>query len=310
MVGTGEPLLVAIDSGQTAIKISVGDGPPLALPGLRANASLLPQLADAVGQAASQVTGPLQVAVGTCGLTRPDNDPERLLRLCEPYGVTRVLLAHDSVTSFLGALGDRRGVTVAAGTGVIILGVGEREVARVDGWGNVIGDTGGGHWIGREALEAVLRAHDGRGPATLLTDVVRHRFPDLDRVPTQLQADPDYVRVVASFARDTDRLADTDPVAGSICDRAGEELAFSAATAVDRIGEADRTNPLICLIGGVSAGARVRAACVAALRRRWPAFVPFPAQGDGLAGARALPSVPAGHPLSHRIAVAAVPAGR
>ena len=36
----------------------------------------------------------------------------------------------------------------------------------VDGWGPWLGDDGGGAWIGREALRAVLRARESRGPAT------------------------------------------------------------------------------------------------------------------------------------------------
>ena len=43
------------------------------------------------------------------------------------------------------------------------------EAARAGGWGHMIGDEGSGYWIGREALAAVMRASDGRGPATRLT---------------------------------------------------------------------------------------------------------------------------------------------
>jgi N-acetylglucosamine kinase-like BadF-type ATPase len=35
-----------------------------------------------------------------------------------------------------------------------------------------MGDAGSGYWLGRAALDAVMRAHDGRGPATALTEVV------------------------------------------------------------------------------------------------------------------------------------------
>ncbi|MDT3318074.1 hypothetical protein Q9S71_14695 [Microbacterium sp. KSW4-11] len=44
------------------------------------------------------------------------------------------------------------------------LAVGDRDTARVDGWGWTMGDAGSGFWIGREALTAVMRAHDHRGP--------------------------------------------------------------------------------------------------------------------------------------------------
>jgi N-acetylglucosamine kinase-like BadF-type ATPase len=294
--------VIAIDSGQTAIKVRLGSEQPLSFPGLRANSSLLPQLADVVGKVAEQAgPGPRKVYVGTCGLTRRDNDPVELLRLCEHYGVESVILAHDAATSFLGAIGDRRGVVVAAGTGAITLGVGVETIARIDGWGNVIGDAGGGYWIGREALDAVHRAHDGRGPETSLTPVVERRFPDLESAYIELQTDADWVRIVASFAQQVASLAAQDSVAAAICEEAGRQLAHSAATAVERIGEAGQENPVISLVGGTLSGGAVRHSCVAALQERWPDFVPFPAQGTSLDGAAALGKLDPAHPLFGQI---------
>ena len=40
------------------------------------------------------------------------------------------------------------------------------RAARAGGWGYVLGDEGSGYWLGRQALRAVMRAADGRGPAT------------------------------------------------------------------------------------------------------------------------------------------------
>jgi len=63
-----------------------------------------------------------------------------------------VLVTDDAVTAHLGALGGEPGVVVAAGTGAIALGVGESGAsARADGWGTLLGDDGGGYWIGRRS---------------------------------------------------------------------------------------------------------------------------------------------------------------
>jgi N-acetylglucosamine kinase-like BadF-type ATPase len=303
-----ESHVIAIDSGQTAIKVRIGSGRTYSFPGLRANSSLLPQIADVVGELARDLDGrPLRVLVGTCGLTDRDQDPEALLTLCEPHGVVSVSLAHDAITSFLGAVGNRRGVVVAAGTGAITLGVGAERIARVDGWGNVMGDAGGGYWIGREALDAAMRAHDGRGPATALTALVQQRFPDLDGAYIELQTNPDWVRTVAAFAQGVTTCAESDEVAAHICLSAGEHLAHSAATAVDRIGEAGQDNPLISLVGGIVSSGPVREACIAALAGRWPAFVPFPAEGSALDGTAALEGLSPTHPLWARVARASRP---
>ena len=161
------------------------------------------------------------------------------------------MLAHDSITSFLGALGDVSGAVVAAGTGVVALGVGRHSVARVDGWGNIMGDAGSGYWIGREALDAVMRAHDGRGGPTALTDVVRERWPDLESAYIELQAAADRVRLVASFAQPVAELAATDPIAADICRRAAGELATTATAALTGTAEPGDGDRAVCAIGGI-----------------------------------------------------------
>lgn len=300
------PALLAIDSGQTAIKVRGSDGFEHSFPGVRTNTGVLPQLAEAI-RASVQLAGHpyREVAIGTSGLGEDESDPAALLRATAALGIGRVLLAHDSITSYLGAVGLRQGVVVAAGTGVVTLGVGWRRISRVDGWGNIIGDAGSGYWIGRRALDAVMRAYDGRGPATALTDVVRGRFPDLDKAYIQLQTDPDRVRLIARYARPVAALAETDAVACAICLDAGAELALSGATAARTIAEpGDAGPPLIALIGGLFSASAVRESCVANLRLSWPDFEPFEAIGDGLDGAQALPDVSLDSPLATRIAAA------
>ena len=64
----------------------------------------------------------------------------------------RVLVTNDAVTAYLGALGDQPGAVIVAGTGAIALAAGDDGWARADGWGTLLGDDGGGYWIGRRAL--------------------------------------------------------------------------------------------------------------------------------------------------------------
>ncbi len=300
------PALV-VDSGQTDIRVRAygGEGFAASYPGVRTNAALLPQLAAVIGAAtrAAGRTFPV-VAIGTSGLTDVDNDPDRLLGLCRDDGVVEVRLAHDSITSYLGALGLRHGAVVAAGTGVVTLGVGPAGIVRVDGWGHVMGDAGSGLWIGREALSAVMRAFDGRGPRTALTEVVRERYPRLESAYIEIQADPDWVRTVASFAKPTAALAASDPVAGEICRAAGAELALSGITALARAGLEDDPAPRVALIGNIMLSPVVRAACEAGIRRALPAATVVSGGGDGLAGAELLLAVSRDDSLAAAVTIA------
>ncbi len=298
---------LSLDAGQTGTKVRLdadGSAPiEFVLPGVRTDTALLPQLSR-VAHEAYRRTGhaAATVAYGVSGLTDDGADVAELLALLGDIGTTRVLLAHDSVTSFLGTLGDARGAVIAAGTGVVTLGVGGSRVARVDGWGNIMGDAGSAYWIGREALDAAMRAYDGRGPETALLDTLRNRWPSVEDAYIDLQNDPNRVRVVASFAASVTELADADSTAGRICLQAARELSSSVVAALTRVGEPAGVYPapdvsVVSAIGGVFRSKMIRARFEDLVREAVPSVEIQPPRGSGLDGVAALPELAAAHPL-------------
>ncbi len=302
---------LSIDAGQTTMKVRVISGDHehnLTFPGIRTDAPLLPQLAVVASEAAT-MTGvrPEIMTAGVSGLTLADSDPAALAAMLRVAGIAEAVLAHDSTTSFLGALGDQQGVVVAAGTGVVTLAAGATHVARVDGWGNIMGDAGSGYWVGREALDAVMRAFDGRGQATALTDVVQARWPVLPDAYIELQGADDRVRLVASIAADVARLADSgDRVAVSITTRAAQELAHSAITGLRLVGELEDPQARVCAIGGIFQSTMLLDAFVSSLRTSGLHQGVVAPLGDGLDGAVALASLPAGHAFESHLVRASV----
>lgn len=146
-----------------------------------------------------------------------------------------VAVAIDAVTAHLGALGGRSGAIVALGTGAIALGTDAHEIwHRVDGWGHLLGDRGGGAWIGNRGLETAIRAHDGvdaSGAALLVR--ARDRFGDPIEWPAQLYTRDDRAGVLAGFAPDVVELAAAGDVAATaIMTAAGEEAARSGVAAL------------------------------------------------------------------------------
>lgn len=297
--------ILAIDAGQTGIKVRLG-GHDIVFPGIRTDEPLLPQLV-AVAHGAVERTGvPASViAAGVSGLTTREADAAALLARIDDAGVREVLLAHDSTTSFLGALADGRGAVVAAGGGVVTLAVGRDSVARVDGWGYLMGDAGSGYWIGREALDAVMREYDGRGPATRLTDVARERWPDLAQAYISLQSAEDRVSIVASFAEPVARLAsDGDAVSQRITVRAGGELAHSVETALRRVRTDESERFSVCAIGGVFRSAQLHEAFTSHLSASELDVALVEPLGHGIDGAVALADLAPEHPLAAAVSVA------
>jgi N-acetylglucosamine kinase-like BadF-type ATPase len=293
--------VLAIDAGQSGIKVrpAAASGGDLLFPGIRTGEPLLPQLAAVVAETATRTGAPADVVVaGISGLTDANADADALLALTAAQGVRGVVLAHDSTTSFLGALGDRRGAVVAAGTGVVTLAVGAETTARVDGWGWIMGDAGSGYWIGREALDAVMRAYDGRGPTTELTAAVSDRWPDLSQAYMSLQADPDRVRVVASYAAVVARAADAgDAVAQDISVRAAHELAQSVRAAIAQVRSDEESFP-VCAIGGVFGSTPLREAFADDLHAGDESVRLVAPVGVGIDGVMALADLDESHPLA------------
>jgi N-acetylglucosamine kinase-like BadF-type ATPase len=271
---------VALDGGQSGCRARTGDGTIWEGVGVDTSLPRIPQLAAAVRAAAPE--GAETVLVGTTGLGAEDTAAALLAELRE-HGTRTVLLAHDSITSFLGALGDRPGCVVASGTGVVTLAAGGTRAVRVDGWGWILGDAGSGFWIGRRAIDMALRGFDGRGPETALLDLVMDDFGDPALAYLTLQADPHRVARVAAYARKVDDLAATDAVAAQVLRDAAYELVTSVTTGLARV-DGGPDDP-VCVLGNVFRSATLRTAFTEGLAGRAPTHPIVAAHGTGLDGA-------------------------
>lgn len=247
VVGARPRVDVVVDGGQSSTRLGV-----LAEDGARpvATGGGLPQLAetdgparvaalvgDLVGQAEVEVAG---LAAGLTGFGEVRHRADELAAaLAAATGASRVVLASDVVTSHLGALGGGPGVVAAIGTGAVVLGVGpEGRVAKVDGWGHLLGDLGSGYDLGRRGLVAALEHHDGRGDSAALAAAAEARFGALDGLAGRILGDPQRVRTIASFCPDV--LA-----AAEVGDAVAVALVRSAADVIGRaiLAAADRTVP-------------------------------------------------------------------
>lgn len=302
---TGQRRVLILDAGQTSSRLSINaDLDQVSeLDGVITDDPVLPQLAERIRQGI-EIYGPVTgVAIGSTGLP-DDATAAELLQLLQPVGIATVWLAHDSVTNYLACLGARPGVVVAAGTGVVTLAVGESAVARVDGWGYLIGDAGSGYWIGRAGLEAVLRAFDGRGPATALTTVVTADFPDLAGLYLSLQNDHERVSRIASYAQAVTELADHDGVCRRICRQAGDELAHSALTGLDLVGLASRSDVTIGLGGRLFSSPTLRTEFCELIGRHHRQAQFIDSSASSLTGVAQLPELPPDSALLGRVDVA------
>lgn len=200
---------------------------------------------------------PEAICLGIAGVDRPA-DADAVRAIMKRIGFkSQTLVVNDALVALVAGAGDEPGVVVVAGTGSIAYGRNAGgQAARAGGWGYLLGDEGGGFWIGRAALSAVVRQFDGRGPATMLTELVLRQLGLSS--PTELIHAIYYRDVhrqaIAGLAGVVQQATDAgDAVGAEILARAGAELASAAASVIGRLGMRGEEFPTI-LAGGMFRG--------------------------------------------------------
>lgn len=248
--------VLAVDIGGSGSRALLRDGAaypavgsPLRILDGRLSAS---EALDSLAAQLPAVAGELDVvAVGLASLAA-FGEPITLARqVRERWRCRRLVLASDAVMALVAAWGIEGGAVVAAGTGVVGLATDfADEWTRVDGWGHLLGDAGGGAWIGARGLQAAMRAVDGRaGGSPALLMKAEERFGDPTRFPAAIAGVPSPARALAGFVPAVAAAADEgDHVAEDILSEAARER---AATAVATVAGARPRR--VALVGGLTA---------------------------------------------------------
>jgi N-acetylglucosamine kinase-like BadF-type ATPase len=293
--------VLAVDAGQTEIRAALADGGrgsrSATAPGvLRMGGRVGPDEVAAALLAAVTALGPLPdplppVGVGLSGFeAAAEEDLRRVGELLRArLAVDRLAIASDGVTSLLGALGDRDGAVVAAGTGAVCVARRGERLAKVDGWGALLGDAGSGFAIGRAGLDAALRHADGRGGSAALLRAAERRYAPLPDLSECIYAAEVPGRAVAAFAADVASAAAAgEPHAAAILADAASELALSACAALDRLFEPSEPAAVSYAGNVFQAGPPLLEPFTREVLRRRPAAEVVAPVADALAGAALL----------------------
>lgn len=168
-------------------------------------------------------------------------DDRRIAAEVDAHHWSRRSVIRNDTFAVLRAGTDRKwGVAVVCGTGMNCAGVGpDGRAVRFPSFGELSGDRAhGGGWLGRSALGAAIRARDGRGPRTMLEELVPRHF-GVSRPAAVMEAV--YVGALAH-----DRLTELAPlvsraaaagdaVARDLVGQVTEEIVVTASAAIRRL---------------------------------------------------------------------------
>jgi N-acetylglucosamine kinase-like BadF-type ATPase len=196
--------------------------------------------------------------LGLAGVRRRDIRERVRESFAMRFRLRKIDVTTDADIALYGTTLGKAGLAVIAGTGSICIGINDRgEKFIAGGWGPIAGDEGGGRGIAGEALHAVAKASDGRGPQTKLSeraaDYFRASSPE-NLIGAIYAPRMDNSRI-AGFAKSVVETAlDGDKIAREIIRDAGRELGTAAVAVLKKLGLQKQKVPIGCVGGVFNAG--------------------------------------------------------
>lgn len=257
-------IFLGIDGGGSKTACLVGDessvlgsgsasgSNPVRLGEGKARDALVSAIRQACEVAGVAPAGIHRTCIGLAGAARPEISTLVQQMIAEVVS-GEIEIVGDMVIALEAAFGAGPGVIVIAGTGSIAYGRnGKGQTARAGGWGHAVSDEGSGHWIGRAALSAALRASDESGEqgSALLTQIMKlWRAESRTQVVLAANASPapDFAALLPAVLAAADS---GDAGARKVLVRAGTELSDLAGIVIRRLFPGESVVP-VAMSGGV-----------------------------------------------------------
>ena len=212
-----------------------------------------------------------------CGIAGSDH-PRHRERVVESlralFPKNNFTVDSDARIALTAGIGLGAGIVVIAGTGSVAFGRNEAlEEARAGGWGPTLGDEGSGFSIARKGLSAVVRAFDGRGPKTLISDLIctHHEMCNPNDLPYFVHSPNTHAADIAVYCRIVIEAATRGDVeATRIVEEEGRELGIAVAAVARRLNMTETPFPLAYVGGAFNAGVLIIAPMIRELQQHAP----------------------------------------
>ena len=213
---------------------------------------------------------------------------------------------HDVYVALAGGLVGAPGIALIAGTGSVAFGrSASGKETRVGGWGYLIDDPGSAYSVAIHALTAIIRAYDGRGPKTSLTQPILHALdlaqpPDLIRRLYVQEVSRHQLAALAPLVSREAELGDSAAV--DILDAAADELALTVLTVARKLLFEAKDTVSVVISGGLArSGKPFQPLLESKIREALPAVDLRPPFLSPVLGAALLSLQQAGIAVSQRI---------
>lgn len=237
-MNSNEPNYFAIDAGGSRLRgySSVTKKDYVGVGVSHTNSLAIDLAKNIVAFIPSEILATELIVLSLAAIPQKSEDLELLASaLYQRVTFNKLVVTSDTKASSLGA-GAQADMVIAVGTGITAAVNTADFQFELSGLGYLIGDEGSGYWIGRQGLNAALKAVEGRGPKTKLTDSSLEFFQVESRnLADHLHQLPSPVGQIAAFTPYVLAAAESgDSQALFIIESAAKEIVNLIEVAIDR----------------------------------------------------------------------------
>ncbi len=159
-------------------------------------------------------------------------------------------IVSDQLTAFRSGSDEKDGIVLISGTGCVAHGWRGKKETHSSGWG-WLNDEGSAFWLGQQALQAILKDLDDRGPKTKITQIAFQELKAKSKedLMNKIYANPMVITPLFSVFCDL-ASQKKDFVAKKLMEQAGQELALSTKTVIKSLDLQKTRFPLV-LVGSM-----------------------------------------------------------
>ena len=163
----------------------------------------------------------------------------------------KIIIGDDQIVAFSSGTDEKDGIILIAGTGTSCHGWRGKKETKASGWG-YLADEGSAFWVGQKVFQAIFREIDGRGPKTLLTNLIfrKLKIKTKEQLLSKVYSE-NWAEIILSFSVYCDTASKRgDAVSKKIMEEAAKELAFSVKTVIKKLNFQKAEFPLV-MVGGM-----------------------------------------------------------
>lgn len=241
---------IFVDLGQSGVRVKTGNE--------ITNMPIAKKATDSVVSTLETIFASLPSAnyanayLSLTGLLGDVGDVNPYGEICQRYfGAKQVFVMDDGLAAYIGALGDRNGVVLTLGGGVVAVAGNNGKFGHADGKGQIFGDLGGGFWVGRSGLSRAIATLDGRDNTQDLVELLSKELALHSQL--EIKTGTEAAALCISAAKTVIEAAEDGAISAiQILEQGASELGKTVVAAWRKVSTTNQEKSELAFLGGLS----------------------------------------------------------